>query len=141
MSLKLKRDRTTLPGLLRLTLAWALSGFVASDKHAATILNAALARALRRKQPSEYLFEEHGVSLSPATLAKFAAVGGGPVFRKDGPFPLYKRTDLMPSRPSSGPFRSSSANSKPPETQNAAARTSRDGAEAFCPIPSKEIRP
>jgi hypothetical protein len=49
---------------------------------------------MRRKQASEYLFEEHGVSLSPATLAKLAVVGGGPSFRKDGPFPLYERPDL-----------------------------------------------
>ena len=49
---------------------------------------------MRRKQASEYLFEEHGVSLSPATLAKLAVVGGGPSFRKDGPFPLYERSDL-----------------------------------------------
>jgi hypothetical protein len=49
---------------------------------------------MRRRQASEYLFEEHGVSLSPATLAKLAVVGGGPSFRKDGPFPLYERPGL-----------------------------------------------
>jgi len=49
---------------------------------------------MRRKLASEYLFEEHGVSLSPATLAKLAVVGGSPPFRKDGPFPLYERSDL-----------------------------------------------
>ena len=49
---------------------------------------------MRRKVASEYLFEEHGVSLSPATLAKLAVVGGGPAFRKDGPFPLYERGAL-----------------------------------------------
>jgi hypothetical protein len=49
---------------------------------------------MRRKVASEYLLEEHGVSLSPATLAKLAVVGGSPPFRKDGPFPLYERTDL-----------------------------------------------
>jgi hypothetical protein len=49
---------------------------------------------MRRKLASEYLFEEHGVSLSPATLAKLAVVGGSPPFRKDGPFPLYERKDL-----------------------------------------------
>jgi hypothetical protein len=43
---------------------------------------------------SEYLFKEHGVSLSPATLAKLAVIGGGPSFRKDGPFPLYERAGL-----------------------------------------------
>jgi hypothetical protein len=49
---------------------------------------------MRRKLASEYLFEEHGVSLSPATLAKLAVIGGGPSFRKDGPFPLYERPGL-----------------------------------------------
>ena len=49
---------------------------------------------MRRKVASEYLAEEHGVSLSPATLAKLAVLGGGPAFRKDGPFPVYERTNL-----------------------------------------------
>jgi hypothetical protein len=49
---------------------------------------------MRRKQASEYLFEEHGVSLSPATLAKLAVVGGGPPFMKDGPYPIYERPRL-----------------------------------------------
>ena len=49
---------------------------------------------MRRKQASEYLFEEHGVSLSPATLAKLDVIGGGPSFGKDGPFPLYERPGL-----------------------------------------------
>jgi hypothetical protein len=41
------------------------------------------------KQASEYLRQRHGITLSPATLAKLAVVGGGPAFRKDGPVPLY----------------------------------------------------
>jgi hypothetical protein len=49
---------------------------------------------MRRKLASEYLFEEHGVSLSPATLAKLAVVGGGPPFMKDGPYPIYERPRL-----------------------------------------------
>jgi hypothetical protein len=49
---------------------------------------------MRRKVASEYLLEEHGVSLSPATLAKLAVLGGGPAFRKDGPFPIYERGEL-----------------------------------------------
>jgi len=49
---------------------------------------------MRRKVASEYLLEEHGVSLSPATLAKLAVLGGGPAFRKDGPFPIYERVEL-----------------------------------------------
>jgi hypothetical protein len=49
---------------------------------------------MRRKLASEYLFEEHGVSLSPATLAKLAVIGGGPPFMKDGPYPIYERSGL-----------------------------------------------
>ena len=44
---------------------------------------------MRRKVASEYLFEVHGISLSPATLAKLAVKGGGPKYWKDGAFPLY----------------------------------------------------
>lgn len=51
-------------------------------------------RRMRRKMASEYLLEEHGVSLSPATLAKLAVVGGSPPFFKDGPFPIYDRDSL-----------------------------------------------
>lgn len=49
---------------------------------------------MRRKMASEYLLDEHGVSLSPATLAKLASVGGSPPFYKDGPFPKYDRDGL-----------------------------------------------
>lgn len=49
---------------------------------------------LRRKEASAYLRSEHGVSLSPATLAKMAVVGNGPAFRKDGGIPVYDRQVL-----------------------------------------------
>jgi hypothetical protein len=49
---------------------------------------------MRRKLASEYLLEVHGVSLSPATLAKLAVIGGSPPFWKDGPFPVYGRPEL-----------------------------------------------
>ena len=49
---------------------------------------------MRRKMASDYLREVHGVSLSAATLAKLAVVGGGPSYRKDGPFPLYDQPVL-----------------------------------------------
>ena len=44
---------------------------------------------LRRKEASEYLKDNWGVSLKPNTLAKLAVTGGGPPYQKDGPFPLY----------------------------------------------------
>jgi hypothetical protein len=49
---------------------------------------------MRRSVASTYLREVHGVSLSPATLAKLAVLGGGPRFRRDGRFPLYDLPEL-----------------------------------------------
>ena len=49
---------------------------------------------LRRRDANSYLLEEHGVSLSPAMLAKLATIGGRPSFRNDGPFSIYERSDL-----------------------------------------------
>lgn len=48
----------------------------------------------RRKAASEYLFEKWGVHRAPATLAKLAVTGGGPMFRRDGRVPLYSTDDL-----------------------------------------------
>ena len=47
------------------------------------------ARRLRRKEASDYLLDTWGMSRTPKTLAKLAVIGGGPVFEKDGRFPLY----------------------------------------------------
>jgi len=49
---------------------------------------------MRRRQASEYLAAEHGVSLTDDTLAKYACEGKGPPFHKDGPFALYERDGL-----------------------------------------------
>ena len=49
---------------------------------------------MRRKLASQYLQEEHGVQLSPGTMAKQAVVGGGCPYRLDGRFPVYDRVDL-----------------------------------------------
>lgn len=46
-------------------------------------------RLLRRKEASVYLKTRYGIDRAPATLAKLACVGGGPVFRKAGRIPLY----------------------------------------------------
>jgi len=43
---------------------------------------------MRRRELSEYLFEVHGIQLSPATLAKMAVLGGHPEFQYDGRFPV-----------------------------------------------------
>jgi hypothetical protein len=49
---------------------------------------------MRRNIASEYLRHVHGVSLSAATLAKLAVLGGSPPFWKDGRFPVYGRDQL-----------------------------------------------
>ncbi len=49
---------------------------------------------LRRKAASQYLEETWGVIRTPSTLAKYAVIGGGPVFRRDSRFPLYSPDDL-----------------------------------------------
>ena len=50
---------------------------------------ASIARRLRRAAASQYLLEKWGISRTPKTLAKLAVTGGGPIFEKDGRFPLY----------------------------------------------------
>jgi hypothetical protein len=50
---------------------------------------------MRRADAARYLREAHGIPCAPATLAKLACVGGGPVFRKaSGKFPIYALDDL-----------------------------------------------
>ena len=49
---------------------------------------------MRRAEAARYVRETHGIPCSPATLAKYACVGGGPAFRKAGKFPIYSRNDL-----------------------------------------------
>jgi hypothetical protein len=48
---------------------------------------------VRRKEAAQYLKGKYGVG-SPATLAKLATVGGGPIFRKNGRIPIYQSADL-----------------------------------------------
>lgn len=48
---------------------------------------------LRRDAAGEYLKSRYGVG-SAGTLAKLACVGGGPLFRKLGRFPVYSPSDL-----------------------------------------------
>jgi hypothetical protein len=49
---------------------------------------------MRRADAARYLREIHGIPCAPATLAKYACIGGGPSFRKAGKFPIYAREDL-----------------------------------------------
>ena len=49
---------------------------------------------MRRADAARYIRESHAIPCSPATLAKYACLGGGPAFRKAGKFPVYSRDDL-----------------------------------------------
>lgn len=72
-------------------------------------------RPLRRNAASQYLDEFWGVIRTPSTLAKYAVIGGGPVFRRDGRFPLYSPDDLDTWAASklSAPMRSTSDTGSP----------------------------
>ena len=47
-----------------------------------------------RKGAAAFL-ELHGYKVAPATLAKLASIGGGPVYRRFGRKPLYTSSDLL----------------------------------------------
>lgn len=49
---------------------------------------------LRRWEASRYLMLVHGIEVAPATLAKYATVGGGPPYRKSVRTPLYDVPEL-----------------------------------------------
>jgi hypothetical protein len=49
---------------------------------------------LRRADAATYVTERYGFPCSRQWLAKLAVIGGGPVFRKAGRFPIYKPADL-----------------------------------------------
>ena len=49
---------------------------------------------LRRAAAAHYVRETWGMPCSSKWLAKLAVLGGGPVYRKAGRFPLYTPEDL-----------------------------------------------
>jgi hypothetical protein len=51
-------------------------------------------RYLRRSAAADYVREVWGLPCSTKWLAKLAVVGGGPVYRKAGRFPIYTCEDL-----------------------------------------------
>jgi hypothetical protein len=51
-------------------------------------------RYRRRSEAARYVRETWGLPCSASWLAKLAVVGGGPVFRKAGRFPIYADADL-----------------------------------------------
>jgi len=51
-------------------------------------------RYRRRAEAARYIRETWGLPCSSSWLAKLAVVGGGPIFRKAGRFPIYTDADL-----------------------------------------------
>jgi hypothetical protein len=49
---------------------------------------------LRRAQAAEYITGRYGFPCSRQWLAKLAVIGGGPVFRKAGRYPVYEPSEL-----------------------------------------------
>ena len=49
---------------------------------------------MRRADAARYIRETYGIPCVATTLAKYACIGDGPVFRKAGKFPIYSRADL-----------------------------------------------
>lgn len=74
-------------------------------------------RLLRRKAASKYLQDVHGVMRAPSTLAKYAVIGGGPVFQRMGRDPVYTPVNLdeWVASKLSGPMRSTSDNPSCPD--------------------------
>jgi hypothetical protein len=67
-------------------------------------------RFLRRADAAAYVCQTYGFPCSRQWLAKLAVIGGGPIFRKAGRFPIYKRTDLDQwAQARIGPARASTA--------------------------------
>lgn len=49
---------------------------------------------LRRWEAADYLKIVHGIEVAPATLAKWASVGGGPAYQRLNRTPLYPTVEL-----------------------------------------------
>jgi hypothetical protein len=54
----------------------------------------AFSRYMRRADAARYIRETYGIPCVATTLAKYACIGGGPIFRKAGKFPIYSRDEL-----------------------------------------------
>lgn len=57
-------------------------------------MSAPIARYFRRTAAAQYVRDTWGMPCSTKWLAKLAVVGGGPIYRKAGRFPLYSHEDL-----------------------------------------------
>jgi hypothetical protein len=64
----------------------------------------------RRQAAAQYVRDRWGLPCQPSWLAKLAVLGGGPVFRRCGRFPVYDEDalDAWARSRLSGPMRSTS---------------------------------
>lgn len=51
-------------------------------------------KPLRRAEAAEFLTSK-GFPIAVSTLAKLATIGGGPIFRRYGRWPVYQAADLL----------------------------------------------
>ena len=51
-------------------------------------------RRLSRREAAQFL-TAHGYTTAPTTLAKYASIGGGPIFESFGRKPLYLESSLL----------------------------------------------
>jgi hypothetical protein len=66
-------------------------------------------RRLSRREAAQFL-ADNGYPVAATTLAKYASIGGGPIFESFGRKPLYRSDDLLAwaRGKSTGPRRSTS---------------------------------
>jgi hypothetical protein len=78
-------------------------------------------RRLGRKEAAQFLTDQ-GYKTAPATLAKLACIGGGPMFESFGRRPLYREPDLLAwaQARTTGPRRSTSDPGAGPSGREAA---------------------
>jgi hypothetical protein len=57
-------------------------------------MNDAQSKPLRRDDAAKFVRENFSIPCSARTLAKFASIGGGPLYRYSGRFPVYDVADL-----------------------------------------------
>ena len=78
---------------------------------------------LRRKEASRYIETTWGIPASPQSLAKWAVIGGGPLYRLAGRFPLYDASDIDAwANGKLGPKQRSTSDNRPPLAHDTLAR-------------------
>src|SRR5262249_10579249 len=69
-------------------------GFAMIELQSQSTIDSAYLHYMRRADAARYISKTYGIPCAATTLAKYACIGNGPVFRKAGKFPLYSREDL-----------------------------------------------